>query len=347
MATVDKLQRERDYLLVIGVQSQVYLGISKRDALASPPVDSLIIDSLNIKFSIHKSKDNKKTSNKGTISVYNLSDKSIAFLNSSKLVNVSFYAGYKDSGMDSLVMGNVTLVSTEKEGGNKVTTLTLDENFIAINNTTVTSTIPGGKTIEDVIEVIRVEMSKKSEEQGGPPISRGLYQGEGKNSKVLYGYSLTGNARQKLDEIGLAYKIEWSIDNGKLNIQDEGNVVSNNKARTFVISPDTGLIDIPYFKNNEVTVTLAKPIKTAKIDKTTGKKKTSIKKTEKLKYVGVEFMALLNPFLRPGDLVKIECEQTKEFIDKYYQVRNIEYYGELRANPWYIKCFCDEVTIIG
>ena len=218
---MEPLQRERDYLLIIGVQSQGYLGISKRDVLKDyNPEESIVIDSLNIKFSIKKSKDNKKSSNKGTISVYNLSDKTVAFLSGKKLVNVSFYVGYKDSGMDSLVMGNVTSVSTQREGSDKVTTLVLDENFVAINNTSISSTIPAGKTIEDVIETIRVEMSAKSQEDGGPPIAKGLYTGTRKDSKVLYGYSITGTARQKLNEIALAYKLEWSIDNGKLNIRD-------------------------------------------------------------------------------------------------------------------------------
>ncbi len=343
----EPLQYGRKYLLVIGVQKDIKAGVLKPSVIEAQRNKSVVIDELNISFDINKSRDNKRSSNKASVKVYNLSKDTRAFVQTSKdtFVNVSLYAGYRDTnGMDLLVQGNITYSTTEKDGGDFITTFHIEENFVALNNTQVLSTLPPGQTIEAVIEKVRADMSEQSVSAGGPPIVKGSYTGTNKNSTLLHGFSMSGSARQILDDLCLAYGIEWQLDNGKLSIKDEGSRLAEKATRTYKLSKETGLIDLPAFEEHTMKVRLKKPIKTTEV--VNGQKKTKTKTVHQFKYIGITFKALLNPFLRPGDLVQVITEQESFKNGAYFQIRDIRYYGEYLGQDWYIEAFCDEVELI-
>lgn len=335
------------YLLVVGVESDAYLGIHRRDVLDASKSNSIVIDSLNISFSVHKSRDNKKSSNKATISIWNLSDATRNKLTTKNNINVTLYVGYGSvDNLGLIVQGNITRTNVERRNGDIVTTLVVDENFVALNNTRVLSTIPGGKTIRDVIETIRQRMSEESIAAGGPQIVAGIYQGKKLDETLLYGRSLSGTAKQVMDEICLAYGLEWNLDASKLNVKDEEFRTEKSETALFVLSPESGLLDVPRTEEKTGTVKLDKPIEViSKDDKGKAKKKKI--KTQKVQYQVVKFKSLMIPFIKPGSIIQFDSKLGVAYKDRYYQVQEIEYSGEWRGNFWGLEAVCNEVVVVG
>jgi hypothetical protein len=334
------------YLLNIGVEADTYLGVHKRDVQDAAKTNSLVIDSLNISFKVNKSRDNKKASNKATISIWNLSEATRNKLSSKKGINVTLYVGYGEvKNLGLIVQGNITRTNIERNGPDIITTLTVDENFVALNNTRVVSTLPAGKTIGDVIESIRQQMSEQSIADGGPEIVKGDYQGDRINSTLLYGRSLNGTARQALDELCLAYGLEWNLNESKLNIKDEEFKTENNPSALFIMSQESGLLSTPVAEWKTGTVKLTTPIKEEVTDEN-GKKKTKTRSTKAVTYTSVKFKSLMIPEIKPGSIIQFESKLTEAYRDRYYQVQNIEYSGEWRGNFWGLEAECNEVELV-
>jgi hypothetical protein len=107
---VDLVQKDRIYELKVG-------DTSTGNGL-------LITNNLQISFDVSKSSSNKDRTNSATIEIVNLSDESL------KLIDVdypfaSLSAGYRAIGLKQLISGQVTDVSTRKNGTDRITQLTI------------------------------------------------------------------------------------------------------------------------------------------------------------------------------------------------------------------------------
>lgn len=333
----------RDYTLVIGNTVNL-TGIGTNPITGVLSFDAgVVVKDLNMKFSIQRNRDSSKKAASASVEVWNLSDTILNSFQDIRFVNISLYAGYAGTSqktVDLLLQGNVIDISTKKTGSDKVTTFTIGPDYVPLHRTKVTSYIPGGQTIQDVIESIRQQMDAYSISEGGGHIAKGIYEGDNIQTKLLYGYPVSGTAKQKLDEICMAYRLEYDLTNGKLNIRDENSVrTSADTTRTYVMSKDTGLLEIPYFYMDSISQKLTTPVSVIGKDG-----KAHMTKVQKVKHYGVKFKALLNPYLRPGDLVLFQggLENTQG----YYMVSDIHYYGEYRGNDWCIECNCDKVQLV-
>jgi hypothetical protein len=284
------LQRQRIYKLV--------LGDSK---------DAVIITDLQISFDVNKNSDNKKTSNGATVEIYNLSDATLKRLEKEYL-EASLSVGHEDTGLVLLLKGQVTQVSTKRNGTDKVTQLQLGEGYVELNQQFLKGVTPAGSTVADTIEEIRKQM---------PGVAKGAFTGLNINSQVLFGYPLTGTPRQMLSEISEAYRVEFSIDRGALSVRDETGISEKNLTTAFVLNESSGLVDIPYH-------TTAKGAKL---------------KGDKTKRKGVQVKALLNARIIPGSAIKIESK----LINGWFKVSSARYFGSYNDNDWYVECFCREI----
>jgi len=281
-------QRDRGYRLIVG-DYKTEQGV--------------LIENLHVTFEVSKSSDNKRGGNSASIEIYNLSDTTLAKFETEFLA-CEFHVGYKDVGINRLVVGEVVQVSTRKSGNDRVTQLLLGEGYIALNHQTLKATIPPGKRVFDVVEEIRKRM---------PGIDRGVFAGMNGEQLCTYGYPLSGTPKKALEELCEAYRLEYSIDRNTLSITDEGGLRDKLRTTAFVLNKDTGLIEIPYYAQERVK---------AKGDKT--------------KRTGVQFKALLNTEIVPGSIVKLESKT----VSGYYKVTTARYYGGYRDNDWYVECFC-------
>ena len=101
----DILQRDRQYILRVGQGKGTGIEIT----------------GLNISFSISKNGDNKKKTNKANVKIYNLSEEHQKYLEAS-FVEVELSVGHSQAGLYRIFAGQATVVGTEKNGTETVTT---------------------------------------------------------------------------------------------------------------------------------------------------------------------------------------------------------------------------------
>jgi hypothetical protein len=252
--------------------------------------------------------DNKRSQgNSAAIEIYNLSDSEIKLLESEYL-EVTLSVGYRESGLQLLVVGNVTETTTVKSGNDYITQLKIGEGYTNLNHQQLAKMVSPGTTVADVLEEIRRQM---------PGVSRGAYTGTNLNNPVVFGWRLKGSPKEMLMKLCEANNLEYNINCGVLNVSDENGLLSKNTELATVLNARTGLIDLPFY--------------TSEI----GRKPAKDKKRRR----GVQFKALLNTSIVPGHVVKLESK----WITGYYRVNSARFYGDLRGNDWYVECFCSEV----
>ncbi|ATN92784.1 hypothetical protein QGX11_gp021 [Pseudomonas phage PPSC2] len=262
-----------------------------------------------ITFDVSKSADNKRNNgNSTTIEIYNLSDDQIKLLESDYL-ELEFSVGYKSIGLHVLSIGNVTEFSTVKSGDDYVTQLRIGEGYTALNHETLASVVSPGKKVSDVLEEIRAQM---------PGVARGAYTGTNLNNPIVFGWRLKGSPREMLMKLCEANNLEYNLTAGVLNVSEENGLLSKDRTLAPVISPTTGLIDLPFHTTD------------------TGRKP----KKDKRRRRGVQFKALLNTDVVPGKIVKLESK----WITGYYRVNTARFSGDTRGNEWYVECFCSEIA---
>ncbi len=285
------LQRDRGYRLIVG------------DYKAGTGV---LIENLQVTFEVSKSSDNKKKGNSVSIEIYNLSDETLNKF--TEFLACEFYCGYTDENtpLKRLFYGEVVQVSTRRQGPDKVTQLLLGEGYVALNHQTLSSTVPDGKTVKDVIEEIRGSM---------PGVVRGIFSGLNINNTIPFGYPLTGTPKRALEELSETFGLEYSIDQNTLTVTDAGGLSHKDKGTAVVLSEKTGLVEIPYYT-------------------TPSSRK---QKGDKSRREGVQFKALLNPDIVPGKIVHLISNK----ITGYFKVTDTRHFGSYRDNDWYVECYCD------
>lgn len=268
--------------------------------------EEVIIQDLQVSFSMSKSANNRNKVDKCTLEITNLSPDSIKAIGK-EYKRVRFGAGYKDE-VVNLFAGEIIEYVNEKDGTDIVTKLTISPSFSSLNHKTLRTVVPGGKTVKDVINEILKNM---------PEVSKGVFKGTNINRQVLYGYPLSSSPRVALDEIADAFQLDWRVDQETLYVNDEIGAINDTNS-AFLISNESGMVDAPH---NEY--------------KTQGKSKE-----DKTKKRGVRVKTLLNGHIRPGIFVKI---QHKEF-DKFYKVEEVTHSGDYRGSDWVTDVFCVDIS---
>lgn len=259
----------------------------------------LIENNLNIRFDFTLTSNNKDKSNQGIVEIYNLSREKQKWLEND-YIGVVLSVGYLDTSVKRLFSGQATEVTTRKSGTDVITQIQLGDSYVELNQKTVGKLVEPGKTIKDVIAEIAKEI---------PGVSRTVFNGMNIDSQVIDGYPLSGTVRQQLDEISKAYNIDYNIKDGVLSAYDSDGTSTDDLTTAYVISKDTGMIDLPYATSGDVR-----------------KSKKDKKKKER-----VTVKILLNPEIVPGSIVKIEDVN----FGGYYKVVEVRSYGEYRGGDWY------------
>ncbi len=264
-----------------------------------------------IRFDVSKSSDNKKNSNSASIEVYNLSETTLSKLES-EFISCVLEVGYVDDEdkvvLLQLVSGNVTEVKTVKSGVDRITQILMGEGYTDLQHIKLNFTVPPGKTRKDILTEVVAQV---------PGLSLGGITGTNLNNPVVDGYPVWGSPKDVLDELASAWKLEWRAANGTIEITEENGLVSKNKDLAPLISPSSGLIDIPFYT-------------TASSTKTKG---------DKTRREGLQFKALLNAELKPGQLVRVESKE----VNGWYRINSARYTGDFRGNDWHVECLCSIV----
>lgn len=300
------LQKDRLYSLVVGNDD-----------------GAVEIKDLQIRFDVKKTKNNADTKNSAKVEIFNLTPDRRKALEED-YVRVSLKVGYYGADLVELFSGEVVNISnskkdiqrfnTKRQNTDLITILDIDELFTSLNNTTISTIVPSGRTVREAVLSIIKDI---------PEITRHEMNGSGVERNLPDGYPISGTPRQNLDKIAKEYDIVWQIDNGVLYVSDFEGSFSDNKDNVPKIGQLSGLIERPEFYSPNSRRLRNKDGK--------GRKGKVKKNTLKLKI-------LLNPTLVAGSVFYLDFED----LSGYYIVDEVRHQGDYRGNTWYSSIQCTE-----
>jgi hypothetical protein len=268
--------------------------------------DGIEITGLQISFDISKSSDNSVKTNSASIEVNNLSEEHLKIIDTDYPA-CSFEVGY--GGKYKLLFGGqITKFKTRKKGTERVTQILLGAGYTELNHNVISKVVPAGSTVKDVYDEIVKSF---------PGVSRTVYNGTNFNNPVIKGYPISGTVREVLDKMSDTFNTEWRLDDTVLFVNDRGRGENENFNAAYVISPDSGLIEIPYRESGDIERSTDDPVKKQ----------------------GVQFSMLLNPEVYPGQIIKLEDTE----INGWFKVDSVRYYGSYRNGSWVQDVFCSSI----
>jgi hypothetical protein len=202
-------------------------------------------------------KDSSATVNKAEIRIYNLTSNSRGLAENPKNV-VELFAGYgKEPKL--IFRGNPSRVISSVGGPDSVTTFEVGDGLKSFQNSRVDVSFKQGTPVADVFQTLTNAM--------------GLARGEQKDipqKAFPGGLSLSGPVRDHMNYLTGKLDLEWSIQNGAVQILPKGKSTSQ---AAFLLSSETGLIGSPNKKDK-----------------------------------GLEVVSLLQPEINPGRIVEIKSK---------------------------------------
>lgn len=246
-------------------------------------------------------KDLTQETNKCKFTIYNLTDESRAKIEKDDL-RVDFFAGYRDNdGPKRIFTGTIIRTITTDEGRDVKTVIEASDGQKAVRDAVFSLSYRPGTSGLIVVKAIAANMNLP------------LVFGEGVQfAAYTNGYSFVGHGGDALTEVCGGNGLDWSIQNGHIQIIKNGGSLAK---RGIVFSASSGLVGSP-----------ARIVKSAaNEDRDTPKKQRRTKaKTQKPeKKAGWKIETLLAPTVSPGDAIKVESRKIKG----WFRVETIKHTG--------------------
>lgn len=247
-------------------------------------------DSLQIIFDVKT--NTSSVPNEAEISIFGLSRETRNNIRQ-YLFKTELRAGYPDNN-DIIFSGQLRNVQIFKSGADIETVLTAGDGFKGLNFGTISESVAGGTSLKQVLERIAQEI---------PDVSPGILSGLDGKTVSERGIRLAGPIKIVLDNLATAYKFSWSIQGGLLEtvaLTAAESFIGDAGENAYVISSDTGMIDIPQAADSG---------------------KVSVK-------------TLLNPRIKPNRIVNIQSDSPVG--NGFYLVEEANFKGKYRGNDWYV-----------
>jgi len=249
-------------------------------------------------------KDTNESPNNATIRVYNLAEKTrMAWQEPDKVAML--YAGYtqEQSGDTLLFSGNVVEAWTKFDKADVITEVFIADGYVPMRETTVSLSYGKGARASEIITDIAKQMNLP------------LLMGNVPDRTWSHGFSFYGSAHDALHKVVRGTGLEWSIQNGRLQVIEDGKT---NEKPIYVLNADSGLISTP-----ERTRKGAQEKAQVK-DKKTGDDKRIVSSRQQKD--GWRVTSLLLPYVEPGDQIKLESRSV-EGVFRIDSVRHTGDYG--------------------
>lgn len=221
---------ERDYRLVVEYAG---LGLEIR-----PP--------MQIVFSV--SKTLKPEPNKGNFKIWGLNRTHIATLESMKRARVEFSGGYKGA-MSTLFLGELRVGLTVDEPPDfGIVVLETADSEAAYGKSRVNQSFAKGVTTDAVLQAVatQIGVSPGNLADAKRKIAS-TFSGVG--NRFPKGAVLTGSASREMTAICRSLNLEWSIQNGKLQILERGRVLEGT---AILLNAKSGMIGQPTIDNKGI-----------------------------------------------------------------------------------------------
>lgn len=251
---------------------------------------------LRISFTVKKT--SKQEPNTAEITVSNLSTESLAQIK--KGVKVRLLAGYE--GASALIFaGDIRTVETGKPSQDQETLIRAGDGDAAYRDSFVASNFAPGAQTTDVIGKIAGALGVDA----GEALAALKTKGVPGMRQYPRGTSASGKASQEMSRVLGAAGLEWSIQDGKLQILAPAEVAPGTAV---LLTPDTGLVGSP-----ELNVTEE------------GEKKG--------KRPLLKLKSLLHPEIRPGVSLQVKARG----FHGLFRAENVEHTGDTHDQPWYTE----------
>lgn len=245
---------------------------------------------LRVAFEIEKTV--KSSTNKAKITIFNLANKSRQAMKHGMTISVR--AGYIGL-CQTLFIGNVAKVVSETAGSEIHTKIEAGDGEAALSLGVFNKSYPRNTQLATILGDIGKALSVTTA-QDPTAISAGIAVGI--PSRVYSnGFVAHGSVRETLNKMLRRDGLEWSIQNGALNIIP---ISAHNGRLAELISAQTGLVGIPS-KNGDL----------------------------------VKINCLLNPRLVPGGLFQLSSAATE--LNGFYKVRKAKFDGDTHDAKWNVE----------
>lgn len=306
---------ERTYTLVIGrpvsigekpVNIEKYTNTSKGNAYE--------IRDLHMEFSVKK--DNSKEPNKGYVTVYNLSDEVVNYLDANQRESLAamLHAGY--NGDEKMIFsGTVEYVEDSFPEDTRETKFILGDGTLNLTTATTSRSYRKGTPVNAVLNDLIADLK----------LPKGRVVDFG-GQTIQHSMAFTGNASQNLANLAKNTGSTFSVQDGAVYWTREGSRFNNVM---FEISEEGGMVGVPSPKQPASSKKLIK--KKAKEDAGGKPKTTSKKKEHDIKEdVGMTVTTLLNGAILPESTVYLNTRYHKGF----YKVAELTHKGGYESGDW-------------
>lgn len=254
------------------------------------------ITDLRVEFKVNK--DLKKQPNSAEITITNLAEKTRAKLQD-KDAKVYLQAGYKNT-VKTIFVGDVRTIDHTRQGADWVTKIEAGDGDRGYSYGRVSESFAPGASVPAVIGGIFPGLKLENV----PLVGTALKAVSGK--QFNNGYTAHGRASAELDKVLASQGLEWSIQDGRIQILAEGGT---NTESLIVLSADSGLIGSPEF---------------------------SAPKNPKKPAV-LKFKCLLAPQLVPGGRVEFASLLHKGV----HRIVKLTHTGDTDGGDWYTEGECE------
>ena len=254
--------------------------------------------SLHISFSVQKQE--LESSNTAKVQVWNLNKQNLATLEAENCF-LLLKAGYGNT-LPVILSGTVSHTSTRKDGSDMLTEIEVVDGLMEVRDTWVSMSYAGLVNTKKILDDTATQM--------GLTVT---YSYNAAFADIPNGFSFVGQAKNALSKACAVSGLEWSIQNGVLQIKKPGDVMNRE---VYVIGPDTGLIEIP----ERVQISSSDDAGTPQM--------------------GYDLVYLLNGAIGVGDYVQVQSK----YLTGFFRVYSLEIDGDNLSGSWQCKARVLEVT---
>lgn len=273
-------------------------------------IDTLEISGLDIAFKIQKTL--KPQPNKADIIVWNLTADHRKQLEGqrdrlgkrSAPVHVELEAGY-DNDTHLIFTGDLSVVFSERDGADIATHVEAGDGSLSWRQARANFSFQSGTSIKDVLGGVgKALLTGKGNVNDSLNKIGNLIKIDSEGGTFPEGTTVSGSAVEEFQRICDSAGLEWSIQNGVIQVKQKGKPLSQSAIE---LTPETGLLGSP-----SVKVSPPDPQKT--------------KKQEKV----VKCEVLMIPGLVPGRKVHLKSES----FDGVYEIWEVVFEGDTHGEKW-------------
>lgn len=289
--------------------------------VGTPGKDGVMINDLRVVFNGKASLT--KSANNATIQVYNLASSTSDLFEIGQVVQLQ--AGYSGQ-IAPIITGDLVRIENFLDGVDRVCELTVSDSLVPLRDSKTSQSFPPGTKGSTIIAAVAANF--------GLPIRQNV---TGADRQLPAGYAFTGRTRNALTEICEFLGLEWSAQQGEIQIINKG--ASFDKTAV-VLQKGSGLIGTP--KQHAKTMSEKKAAKRGvtygqdgvrRYTKTNPEAK--VKDRVQFEIQGYTASALMNAALYPGAYVQLISRATGKG-GKFFVIDECTYNGDTHGEPWQV-----------